>query len=119
MQFTSNKAGGQALGMTNVFGTSTNELVCVEYISGDLSALMRMYLILQSNYDLGKMPFKCVYVVDSYKDADRFLTMLNPVFRLGETVLKHSDYYDIVFLSISGRYLFTISPEGNEVMVKP
>lgn len=119
MQFTSNKAGGQALGMTNVFGTSTDELVCVEYISCDLSALMRMYLILQSNYDLGKMPFRCVYVVDSYKDADRFLTMLNPMFRLGETVLKHNDCYDIVFLSISGKYLFTISPEGNEVMVKP
>lgn len=116
--FAANKAGSTPLCMSNVFHTSTDELICVEYLSCDLSACMRLNAICQLSYDLAHMDFKCIFVVDSYKDADVLLTMMNPAFRRGETSLRHNECYDITFLSLNGDHLFTIAQDGSEVKVR-
>lgn len=117
--FPGNIVGGETITMSNVFDTATDEVICVEYISCDLSALMRMCILCHTKgYDLGNMPFKCVFVVDSYKDANVLISMMDKKFRIGETVLRHNKFYDISYLSVGGNYLFSIDKNGNEVKIQ-
>lgn len=117
--FPSNKPGEKALCMSNIFEASTEELISVEYFSGDLSALMRMYSIFRFNYDLANMPFKCILLVDSFRDAATLLDIMAPDFKQGASSLHHGSLYDISFLTIGGTYLYSISRDDKEVRIEP
>lgn len=117
IMFPSNKSGERTLCMSNIFATSTGELLSVEYFSGDLSAIMRMYAIFTFTYDLSDMPFKCILIVDSVKDANNLLTLMAPDFKQGAETLHHGKLYDIVFLNVNGEHLYTISRDNQEVRV--
>jgi len=114
MVFESNMKEGETICMPHVFYTGTEEYVSVEYVSGDLSGAVRMNALLHNFFDYQHIPVKCVFVVDSYKDADALLLLLNPIFRMGESILKHGGLFDFVFLNINGDYLYTITQEGRE-----
>lgn len=117
--FPSNKTGEKSLCMSNIFTTSTGELLSVEYFSGDLSALMRMYAIFTFTYNLTDMPFKCILIVDSFKDANVLLNLMAPDFKQGASSLHHGKLYDIVFLNTNGNYLYSISKDNQEVKIEP
>jgi len=112
-----NSSGGRELTLNNIFETNDGNKIAVEYISCDLSALIRLYAICQGEYELKSTPFDLILLVDSYKDASDILEYCNPLFKLGNDFLYRSGVLDLSFLSLTGNYLFSISKDGREVKI--
>ena len=110
-----NHSGGRDLCLSNIFETESGEHLSVEYISCDLSALIRLYAICNAEYELKSTPFNFILLVDSYKDASDILDRCNPLFKMGVDRLFKSGVLDIAFLSLTGNYLFSLTPDGKEV----
>lgn len=113
-----NASGGRELTLNNIFETDNGNKIAVEYISCDLSALIRLYAICNGEYELKNTPFDLVLLVDSYKDASEILDYCNSLFKLGNDFLYKSGVLDLAFLSLTGNYLFSISQDGKEVKIE-
>ncbi len=145
LEMDSNKADNKYLTMTNVFFSDKyKQYVSVEYLSCSLTSLIKLYVMLNSDYaffNLYNMCFKMVYLVDSFEDACYIADIINPdLLKLGYNKLGPSDKFDsnkiastqakltysrcrlsrcdIVFLTIGGDHLFTISNDNKEVVVE-
>lgn len=110
-----NNSGGKDLNFSNVFTTEEGEYIAVEYVSCDLSALLRLYLICKGEYELKRTPFNMILIVDSVKDANYILDKCEPRFKMGMDRLFKSGVLDLSFLSLNGSYLFGLNPDGKEV----
>ena len=107
------------LRMYNIFSTSTNETLSIEYLSGDISSIMKLYCIGKRNFDFSNPGFKSVYIVDSLKDAVKIVDMVQKEFKIGNSTLFGGKNYDISFLTVNGKFLFSIDKNDKMVRVNP
>ena len=110
-----NPNGGRELTLSNIFEDKKGTNIAVEYISCDLSALLRLYVVCKGEYDVNNSPFNLILLVDSYKDANDIMDLCEPLFKAGSDRLFRGGVLDIAFLSLTGNYLFSLTPDGREV----
>lgn len=114
-----NSSGGKELCFSNIFKAETGEDVAVEYISGDLSALLRLYLVSNFTYDIRNFPFTYILLVDSIKDAITIIEQCNKDLKIGVDKFSHSERFEYAFLNIGGNYLYRVDSNNKEVRLKP
>ena len=106
-------ANRNPLGVNNIFHSEkTKQLICVEYLSCNISSALRMYTVDQE-FDPKKMEITFIYLVDSVNELPDILDMTLENITAGtDTLNVRSDIINRLYLTINGEYLFTMNKDS-------
>lgn len=108
--------GKHPLTMRNIFYSSRlHGDLSVEYVSRDISGIMRFFAIINNAYNVHSNNRSCILLVDSFKDAVRIADLTGYLYNISEIPY---DRMFAAFLTRGGDHLYMVNSQHKEVRIK-